>query len=124
MSVPTPSEVVRKLNHQQNIWLASIRADGRPHLVPIWFIWRQDRIYICIEPGSVKAKNISLHSCVSLALEDGSSPVICEGVAREMTPPWPGEIAAAFKSKYDWDITTETRYTQVVEVTLAKWLYW
>lgn len=124
MSMRTPSDIVQSLCHQKNIWLASIRPEGRPHLVPVWFIWRQDRIYLCIEPVSVKAKNIALNSHISLALEDGSSPVICEGVARAMAPPWPPEISAAFKSKYDWDIKVETRYTQLVEVTPAKWLYW
>lgn len=124
MNIPTPSQVVQNLLNQKNIWLASIRVDGRPHLVPIWFTWLQDKIYVCIEPSSVKAVNISLNSYVSLALEDGSNPVICEGVAREITLPWPVEITAAFKSKYDWDIPTETRYTQLLEVTPDKWLHW
>ncbi|HEX6303724.1 MAG TPA: pyridoxamine 5'-phosphate oxidase family protein [Anaerolineales bacterium] len=124
MNPLTPSEVVQNLLNQKNIWLATIRPDGRPHLVPIWYIWRQEKIYLCIEPSSVKAFNISRNSYVSLALEDGSNPVICEGVAREITLPWPVEITAAFKSKYDWDIPTETRYTQLLEVTPDKWLHW
>lgn len=124
MNIPTPLQVAEKLVLQKNIWLASMRADGRPHLVPIWFAWLKDKIYLCIEPSSVKATNISQNAHVSLALEDGSNPVICEGVAREITLPWPVEITAAFKSKYDWDIPTETRYTQLLEVTPDKWLHW
>jgi hypothetical protein len=28
-----------RLRHEPIIWLSSVRPDGRPHLVPIWFLW-------------------------------------------------------------------------------------
>ncbi|MEJ2266097.1 MAG: pyridoxamine 5'-phosphate oxidase family protein [Anaerolineales bacterium] len=119
-----PPRVLDRLKEQRNIWLASVRPDGRPHLVPIWFAWDEGRIYLCIEPGSVKALNLMQNPLVSLALEDGSSPVICEGRATVIPDPWPSEVLKIFVHKYDWDITTETRYTQLVQVTPSKWLHW
>jgi PPOX class probable F420-dependent enzyme len=124
MPSPLPPQVLDRLNEHKNIWLASVRPDGRPHLVPIWFAWYEDRFYICIEPSSVKAVNITQNQQVSLALEDGSSPVICEGRAVVVHPPWAPEVLKVFLRKYDWDITAEMRYTQLLAVTPSKWLHW
>jgi len=33
-------------------------TDGRPHLVPIWFVLHADKLYVCTTPSSVKARNI------------------------------------------------------------------
>lgn len=123
--LPTiPEQAVVRLHNEPNIWLASVRADGRPHLVPIWFVLHDARLYLCTTPNSVKTRNITAHPQVALALEGGSSPVICEGHARLVPPPWPAGVIDAFQSKYDWHLTTDTAYSTLVEVTPQKWLTW
>jgi hypothetical protein len=92
--------------------------------VPVWFAWHNQRLYACIEAGSVKARNIEQNPRVSLALENGSQPVICEGTAAFVSPPWPAPVVAIFKAKYNWDITTDGQYDTLVEVTPVKWLSW
>lgn len=120
----SPANVQSRLELENNIWLASVRPDGRPHLVPVWFVWHAGKLYVCIEPDSAKGRNIRQNPRVVLALEDGSSPVICEGLTALVPDPWPAAVIDIFQQKYDWDITSETRYTQLVEVTPAKWLAW
>ena len=122
-------EIQNKLEIAQNIWFASVRypqndGSARPHLVPLWFAWYSGRLYICIEPGSVKSRNIIHNPQVVMALEDGTSPVICEGLAAPIHTPWPAGVAAVFKRKYDWDIATEAQYNQLVEIVPRKWLAW
>ncbi|MBN2499911.1 MAG: pyridoxamine 5'-phosphate oxidase family protein [Anaerolineales bacterium] len=119
-----PADTLNKLEAEKNIWVASVRPNGRPHLVPVWFAWHADQLYICIDPTSVKAKNLSDNNRVALALEDGSKPLICEGEAAQIEQPWPQEVIRIFKQKYDWDITSDTQYTQLVAVTPTKWLHW
>jgi nitroimidazol reductase NimA-like FMN-containing flavoprotein (pyridoxamine 5'-phosphate oxidase superfamily) len=51
---PLPLSAQKRLETKANIWLASVRADGRPHLVPVWFAWCEDKLYICIQSKSVK----------------------------------------------------------------------
>ena len=51
-------------------------------------------------------------------LEDGSHPYVVEGEARAVEPN--PAIVRKFKEKYDWDITTDTHYTQVFEVVIKK----
>ena len=119
-----PPEAATKLETEKNIWVASVRPDGRPHLAPVWFAWHAGKLYLCTGPGSVKARNISQNPRVALALEDGSHPVICEGTAAAVPVPWPAQVAAIFRNKYDWDISSEEQYTQLLEVTPTKWLTW
>lgn len=118
------SEQAQRLREDMNLWLATVRADGKPHLVPIWFVYLQNRIIICIEPGSVKGRNLLKNARVSLALEDGSHPLLCEGNARLVLDDIPSEINDLFKQKYNWDISEETRYTQLIEIIPEKWLSW
>lgn len=116
--------VQERLETAQNIWFASVRAEVRPHLAPIWFAWTEEKFYICTESASVKARNISINPHVVLALEDGLHPVICEGQAKPIAPPWPARVLEIFMAKYKWDIITDRQYDQIIEITPSKWLTW
>jgi PPOX class probable F420-dependent enzyme len=113
-----------RLLTERNVWLATVRVDGRPHLVPIWFVWVNDRFYICTEAKSVKVRNLRTNPRAVVSLENGNQPLIAEGVARLPDGPPPPEVVAAFKEKYDWDITTDASYNALVEITPHKWLKW
>jgi PPOX class probable F420-dependent enzyme len=117
-------EARQKLETAHNIWLATVRPDGRPHLAPVWFAWCAGKLYICTEPASVKARNIQANARVVLALEDGDSPVICEGTAAPISAPWPREVIDVYRLKYDWDISSDSQYAELIEVTPDKWLAW
>jgi len=113
-----------RLKHEANVWIATVRSDGRPHIVPVWFVFVNQRFYLCIQPASVKARNLRRDDRVSLSLEDGSRPLTCEGRACFLTAPWPVKVAQAFRRKYDWDLSGETEYTAMIEVTPERWLIW
>jgi PPOX class probable F420-dependent enzyme len=107
-----------RLESARNIWVATVRPDGRPHLVPIWFVVDEGRWYICTGPNSVKARNLQANPRVALSLEDGDNAYVVEGVAHVVQPS--SAVIRKFKAKYDWDITTDTEYTQVFEVIVKK----
>src|SRR4029434_4092759 len=54
----TTAGVKERLGKERNIWIATVRRDGRPHIVPVWFACVDDRIYVCIEAQSVKGRNL------------------------------------------------------------------
>ncbi|RPI33334.1 MAG: pyridoxamine 5'-phosphate oxidase [Chloroflexota bacterium] len=118
------TEAQKRLETEQNIWMGSVRPDGRPHLAPIWFVWEAGKIYVSTDPKSVKAHNIQSNPRVVMALESGLKPVICEGSAETVSAPWPEEIIAAFLKKYEWDITKEEQYNQLIAITPDRWLVW
>jgi F420H(2)-dependent biliverdin reductase len=124
MSKTTTAGVKERLSKERNIWIATVRRNGRPHIVPVWFACVDDRIYVCIEPQSVKGRNLAGNQNVALALEDGSHPIICEGEGRFLERPWPEPVVDAFREKYQWSISSEQQYTALVEVTPRKWLKW
>jgi F420H(2)-dependent biliverdin reductase len=117
-------ESLDKLRSQQVIWFCSVRSDGRPHLVPIWFVYVGGCLYVSTDPKSVKSRNIRANARVTLALEDGVHPVICEGIARLVAAPPSEEIKAAFNQKYEWDLDAESQYNELIQVTPEKWLAW
>jgi nitroimidazol reductase NimA-like FMN-containing flavoprotein (pyridoxamine 5'-phosphate oxidase superfamily) len=115
---PSGAAEASRLDEARNVWVATVRPDGRPHLVPVWFVVDGERWYLCTAPESVKARNLGANPRLALALEDGDHPVIVEGEARPAAPS--AAVVAKFKAKYDWDIVTDTTYTQVFEVTVRR----
>lgn len=127
MSLP-PDSALARLATERNIWMATVRPHNnepsvRPHLVPVWFAWHDGKIYVCIKAASVKGRNLTHNHFVSLALEDGSKVVICEGEAAVVAEPWPSAVCAIFYEKYNWHIP-DGDYDMLVAVTPNKWLVW
>ena len=107
-----------RLESEKNVCVATVRPDGRPHLVPVWFVVEGDAWYICTGPASVKARNLQRNAHIALALEDGNDPLVVEGQARAVAPA--PRVVQRFKQKYDWDITTDETYSQVYQVVVQK----
>ena len=120
---PTP-EIASRLATERNIWLATVRPNGAPHLVPIWFVWWSDQAWICTSPKSVKARNMAQQPNVMFSLEDGDAPALAEATAARVEAPFPAELAAAFKAKYGWDINTDSDYGAVYAIKVTRWLSW
>lgn len=122
-----PSTIARmdqRLLTDRNIWLATVRSNGKPHLIPIWFVWVNERAYICTTSGSVKIRNITSNPNVSFSLEDGNKPLIGEALAALVAAPFPINVVRAFQTKYNWDITTDPGYDILIELTITKWRQW
>ena len=113
-----------RLRDEPNIWLSTTRPDGRPHLVPIWFVFVGDRFYVCTTDKSVKVRNIRARPIATVALESGNQPVIAEGTARVLHRPYPPSVADEFVRKFDWDLDAEPEYDALVEITPTRWLRW
>lgn len=64
--------------------LATVRRDGRPHVVPIWFVLDGDDIVLTTGADTVKGCNLRRDGRVSLCVDDESPPfsfVMVEGEA-------------------------------------------
>jgi F420H(2)-dependent biliverdin reductase len=124
MDATLTHESLHKLETQTVIWFASVRPDGRPHLAPVWYVWFEEKIFISTDPNSVKISNITQNANVTLSLEDGTHPVICEGTARILPAPVSDEILSAFLKKYEWDPSKDEQYNLVVEILPRRWKNW
>ncbi|WP_405894827.1 pyridoxamine 5'-phosphate oxidase family protein [Streptomyces sp. NBC_00104] len=130
-AVPPDAAVRDRLTAEKNVWLCTVRPDGAPHVTPVWFVFLRGSWWIGADGGSVKVRNIERFARVSLALEDGGSPVVAEGTAVVRRGPFPADLAdladvtEAFAAKYGWDVTAphrpgETRV--LLEVPVRRWL--
>jgi PPOX class probable F420-dependent enzyme len=122
---PTDPAVLDRLAKDENVWLCSVRPDGSPHVTPVWFVFLQGSWWIGVDSGSVKVRNIARNPQVSLALEDGRSPVVAEGEAQLYRDGFPPEVTAAFAVKYEWDVTVPHRPDGVrvlLQVHVRRWL--
>src|SRR5438874_13807045 len=87
---PRKAHIEDRLRTEPIIWLSSVRPDGRPHLVPVWFLWDGKTILIFSKPRNQKLRNIEQNPNVMLALEaadQGNDIVIIEGLAELVDDP-------------------------------------
>ena len=68
-----------RLHTERNIWLATVRPDGSPHLTPIWFVWQDARMWMCTGATAVKTRNVRREPRVMVSLESGNDPVVGVG---------------------------------------------
>ena len=123
VSPPSSTSRADRLRGERNIWLATVRPDGRPQLTPIWFVFISDRLWVCTMESAVKTRNIRANAKVSFALENGNAPVTGEGTATVRTGTPPREVVDAFVTKFDWDITTDAEYQALIEIAVDRWIY-
>jgi F420H(2)-dependent biliverdin reductase len=112
-----------RLKTDANLWFACMRADGRPHLTPIWFVWVDERAWLCTPRNAVKARIVAARPNVSIALEDGNAPVTGEGIARVVEiGSAPAAVADSFQAKFNWDVRSDSDYV-FIEITITRWLF-
>jgi hypothetical protein len=113
-----------RVKDNPNLWMATVRPDGRPHVAPIWFVWYADRVYVMT--GGVKLDNVRHNGQAALNTEDGNDVAIIEGTARVVPPDDPlfDTVNDLFKKKYDWDIGTSLHINQLIEIVPVKVLAW
>lgn len=64
--------------------LATVRPDGRPHVVPVWFVLDGDVVVLTVGAITVKSKNLLRDPRVTLCVDEEVPPyafVMIEGVA-------------------------------------------
>jgi PPOX class probable F420-dependent enzyme len=71
------------LAEPRNAIVAGVRADGRPHLTPNWFLWEDGRFYVSTTRDRVKYRIFRRDPRVQLVIDDvmGFRYVIVEGTA-------------------------------------------
>ena len=85
--------VRRELEDATQYWVASIRPDGRPHVVPRDGIWLDDTWYYGGSPQTVHNHNLGHNPEVAMHIGDGLEAIIVEGRSNHIIP---GRDIAAF----------------------------
>jgi Pyridoxamine 5'-phosphate oxidase len=75
-----------ELEQAKQYWLASVRPDGRPHVVPLDGIWLDDVWFYGGSPASVHHRTVRAHKEAVMHLADPMRVVIVEGEVRRANP--------------------------------------
>lgn len=76
--VPWPLQR-RRLERASDYWLSTTRPDGRPHVVPMWGVWQDGRLYFSTDPASVKGRNLAAEPRAAVHLDGGHDVLVIEG---------------------------------------------
>jgi Pyridoxamine 5'-phosphate oxidase len=100
--------VARRFATPRNYWVSTASRSGRPHAMPVWGVWLDDRFVFSTSPASRKAHNLFENPRIAVHLEDADAAIIIEGRAVELRDAT--ELLAfidAYNPKYDWNFTQE-----------------
>lgn len=104
-------DVLRRLEHDKDLWAASADFDGIPHLVPLSFWWNENYLLIATAEKNPTAKNIVKTGYVRVALGRTRDVVLIDASARLLDR---GELSMeygdAYVAKCGWDPRKNKKY--------------
>ncbi len=133
---PAASKRIDRLLHEEPVvWLSSVRPEGGPHLVPIWFSWDGREILIASKPNAQKIRNLRANPDVMLALgeaEDDFDVGLLEGRAELLDAPAAVVLPASHCTKYRSQMAAIgltpgeflATYSQVIRIVPTRFLPW
>jgi PPOX class probable F420-dependent enzyme len=125
----------RRLREEIMIWLTTVRSDGQPQSVPVWFLWDGETFLIYSQPGRQKLRNIGGNPRVGLHLNSndrGVDVVRVEGAAQMLEDFPPATEVGEYLEKYRESIARigfdpdgfARTYSVALRVTPGRWQIW
>ncbi len=124
---PTPwPEALARMNQTLNCWVATTRADGRPHSTPVWGLMMNDTFIFSTSPESVKARNLQRDGRCLVQMQVEEDVFLLEGMA---TPADPALVASPafldlYEAKYQYRPAPEDMVGSgwvVTPITILAW---
>lgn len=125
----------RRLQEEEIAWLTTVRHDGQPQSVPIWFLWEGETFLIYSQPNRQKLRNIRRNPRVALNLNSnprGGDIVRVEGTAGIVEDTPPADEVPEYVQKYQAAIARigfdprsfAQAYSVPFRVTATRWQVW
>ena len=93
------SWAAERLSSSHTYWVATVRQDSRPHVMPVWGVWLDNVFYFSSGRRSRKIRNLATNAHCVVSIQDGTDCVIVEGEAKAKEVPI-GPLHAAISSTY------------------------
>ncbi|PKB72503.1 MAG: hypothetical protein BZY75_06600 [SAR202 cluster bacterium Io17-Chloro-G7] len=75
MANMTKDEIAAYLAEAHIAHLVTVRATGRPHVAPVWFLEDNAKAYVMADANAVKVRNIGRNPAVSLSIATDQRPL-------------------------------------------------
>lgn len=133
--VSPAARIDRLLRDEPVIWLSTVRPEGGPHLVPVWFSWDGQAILVASKPGAQKVRNVHANPTVMVALgspEDDFDVGLVEARAELLDQPAAASLPQAHLDKYEHQMAGIgldageflATYSQVMRIVPTRYLPW
>jgi uncharacterized protein YndB with AHSA1/START domain len=119
---------VEMLEHQPLARVGYTGPDGFPRVIPVGFLWRGGRVFICTAPTSPKASALRDRPHVALTIDTDQPPIralFIRGVASiEIVDGVPDEYLAASKesmtaaNRDEWEKQVRSVYRQMARISI------
>jgi|SRR5688572_29996023 nitroimidazol reductase NimA-like FMN-containing flavoprotein (pyridoxamine 5'-phosphate oxidase superfamily) len=97
---------VERLTSAHTYWLATVRANGPPHVMPVWAVWLEGGLWLSTSGSSTKGRNIAREPRCTVTLDEAGMQLVVEGDARRVTDNEDLQrFVAAYTPKYGWPMT-------------------
>ena len=124
-----------RLRDEEVVWMTTVRPDGQPQSVPVWFLWEGGSFLIYSQPDTRKLKNIAQNSKINLNLnsnEVGEDVVRAECEAEVLVGAPPATEVGPYLEKYREGIARigmdpegfAASYSVAIRVTPTRWQVW
>ena len=99
------SFVAEQMSTARYYWISTVNRKTRPHAVPVWGLWYENRVYLEGSPKTAWAGNAMRNPQVSVHPPDAEKVVIIEGAAQfledeDLDPNTWNTIDTLYQSKY------------------------
>ncbi len=129
------TRVQKRLREEESAWITTVRRDGQPQPVPVWFLWDGESFLIYSPPDRQKLRNISGNPRVALNLNSsryGADVVRVEGEAEILEDFPPATGVPEYLEKYREGIARigldpegfARSYSVPVRVRPRRWQTW
>ena len=122
------SWAVERINTARTHFICSTRPDGRPHSMPCWGVWCNDRYAFSTAITSVKSKNLLKNPAVAVTFEVGLDAFVLEGTAVVTQLDEIPDFTATYKKQYEqtidqgpvWSVIPRQAFAFIADDTFSK----
>jgi nitroimidazol reductase NimA-like FMN-containing flavoprotein (pyridoxamine 5'-phosphate oxidase superfamily) len=107
-TTPTPWARARGLLEAApaTYWLATVRPNGAPHVMPVLAVWVDGALFYCAGENTRKAKNLARDARCVVTVEKEPLDLVLQGTAVKVRDAATlRRVADAYASIYDWHVT-------------------
>ncbi|WP_030810083.1 pyridoxamine 5'-phosphate oxidase family protein [Streptomyces sp. NRRL S-337] len=97
-------DALARLRTDEDAWISSASADGTPYLVPLSFVWHDERLVMATKKNNPTARNLRANGACWVALGPTRDVVLIESTAETVaSDALPDDMGKAFAEKLGWD---------------------
>ena len=125
----------QRLSSEEIAWMTTVRPDGQPQSVPVWFHWDGSLFLIYSRPGARKLKNLEVNPKINLNLNSNATggDVVWAECDAEIVPDAPlATEVGSYLEKYRAGIQRigfdpggfAAAYSVAIRATPTRWQVW